>query len=180
MGFLLHIASRHFGRSHSKVTVFHQTWRQLGIERSRIYQLIGPDPIAAERRTANHNVEPENVQSLHIAQLTNVEQPARPQLPAPDREQSATGASDQPTEQTAVVQPTAVSIAAIAEAQDQPVRTTPQITLRDLPFAEALVQFSTWYSTLTPDQQLQVERAMGDVEAIEQTAVREPEEAAAD
>jgi len=53
-------------------------------------------------------------------------------------------------------------------------------SLRDLPFAEALVQFSTWYSTLTPDQQLQVERAMGDVEAIEQTAVREPEEAAAD
>src|SRR5262249_27772270 len=108
--------------------VFHQTWRQLGIERSRIYQLIGPDPIAAERRTANHNVEPENVQSLHIAQLTNVEQPARPQLPAPDREQSATGASDQPTEQTAVVQPTAVSIAAIAEAQDQPV--PPRSTIR--------------------------------------------------
>ena len=39
---------------------------ELGIKRRRIYQLIGPDPIAAERRAANHNVEPENVQSLHI------------------------------------------------------------------------------------------------------------------
>jgi hypothetical protein len=45
----------------------------LGIKRSRIYQLMGPDPIAAARRDENNNEEPENVQSTDVAQLTNVE-----------------------------------------------------------------------------------------------------------
>jgi hypothetical protein len=61
----------------------------LGIKRRRIYQLMGPDPIAAERRDENHNVEPENVQSLHIAQLTNVAQP-EPLPPAVAPAESAT------------------------------------------------------------------------------------------
>jgi hypothetical protein len=50
----------------------------LGIKRSRIYQLMGPDRIAALRQDENHNVEPENVQSTDIAQLPNVERPAQP------------------------------------------------------------------------------------------------------
>jgi hypothetical protein len=50
----------------------------LGIKRSRIYQLMRPDPIAADRRDENHNVEPENVQSVDIAQLPNVERSAEP------------------------------------------------------------------------------------------------------
>jgi hypothetical protein len=50
----------------------------LGIKRSRIYQLMGPDPIAAERQDENHNVEPENVQSVDVAQTANVERPAEP------------------------------------------------------------------------------------------------------
>jgi hypothetical protein len=45
----------------------------LGIKRSRIYQLMGPDPIAALRRDENNNEEPENVQSTDVAQVTNVE-----------------------------------------------------------------------------------------------------------
>src|SRR5215469_836370 len=46
---------------------------ELGIKRRRIYQLIGPDPIAAERRAANHNVEPENVRhcTLHSSRTWN-------------------------------------------------------------------------------------------------------------
>jgi hypothetical protein len=65
------------------------TEAELGIKRRRIYQLMGPDPIAAERRATNHNVEPENEQSLHIAQLTNVAQP-EPLPPAVAPAESAT------------------------------------------------------------------------------------------
>ena len=50
----------------------------LGIKRSRIYQLMGPDPIAASRRDENHNVKPENVHSMDVAQFPNVEPPAEP------------------------------------------------------------------------------------------------------
>jgi hypothetical protein len=35
-----------------------------------------------------------------------------------------------------------------------------QASLRDLPFAAALVHFAAWYAGLTPAQQLQVERAI--------------------
>lgn len=55
----------------------------LGIKRRRIYQLMGPDPIAAERRDENHNVEPENVQSVHIEQLTNAQPDPLPPAQAP-------------------------------------------------------------------------------------------------
>jgi hypothetical protein len=50
----------------------------LGIKRSRIYQLMGPDPIAADRRNENNNEEPENVQSVDVAQLPNAERPVEP------------------------------------------------------------------------------------------------------
>jgi hypothetical protein len=50
----------------------------LGIKRSRIYQLMGPDPIAAERRDENHKEEEGNVQSVDIAQLPPVERSAEP------------------------------------------------------------------------------------------------------
>jgi len=53
----------------------------LGMKRSRIYQLMGPDPIAASRQDENHNVEPENVQSVDIVQFPNVEPPAEPADP---------------------------------------------------------------------------------------------------
>src|SRR5215471_2338026 len=55
---------------------------ELGIKRSRIYQLMGPDPIAANRRDETQNAEPEenhtadleNIQSVDIAQSAGVEQ----------------------------------------------------------------------------------------------------------
>jgi hypothetical protein len=55
----------------------------LGIKRSRIYQLMGPDPIAAERRDTKHNEELENVQSVDVAQLPNVEPLSLPQPEQP-------------------------------------------------------------------------------------------------
>ena len=45
--------------------------------------------------------------------------------------------------------------------------------VRRVSFDAWLAQFKARYATLTPDQQLQVDRAMGDVEAIERTVVRD-------
>jgi hypothetical protein len=50
----------------------------LGVKRSRIYQLMGPDPIAGDRREEKHSVGLENVQSVDIEQFQDVEQPAEP------------------------------------------------------------------------------------------------------
>jgi hypothetical protein len=75
-------------------------------------------------------------------------------------------------EQAPVAKPTVV-IAAIAEPPDQPVPTTPQFSLSDLPFDAALAQFAGWYASLSADQKHQVEAAMGDVEA----AARQSEQA---
>jgi hypothetical protein len=128
----------------------------LGIKRSRIYQLMGPDPITTERRAENHSDAPENVQSVDVPQLTSVElisepQPEPPVLPAPE--------------------PANVNIGhAIVEPQDQSVSVAPQFRLRDLPFDDALASFKTWYAGLTVAEQKQVEAAMGDVEAEQRTA----------
>jgi hypothetical protein len=65
----------------------------LGIKRSRIYALMGPDPIAAERRDEKHSEEPENVHSLDIAQFPNGEWPSSED--APD---DAADVAESPTE----------------------------------------------------------------------------------
>jgi len=49
--------------------------REIGMD------FMGPDPIAASRQDENHNVEPENVQSVDIVQFPNVEPPAEPADP---------------------------------------------------------------------------------------------------
>src|SRR5262249_1906976 len=75
--------------------------------------------------------------------------------------------------------------------QDQPGRAPPQFSLRELPFDAAVITVKEWFAALPISQQTlaletletanEVDQAMGDVEAIERTAVREPdqEEAAA-
>jgi hypothetical protein len=96
----------------------------LGIKRSRIYQLMGPDPITSERRDENYTVEPENVQSVDIAQLSDVErliQPGEEERPDP-----AVEASDKPAEHDPLFGP---------------------------PFAYALAQFEAWFAGLTITQQ---------------------------
>jgi hypothetical protein len=59
------------------------------------------------------------------------------------------------------------------------IRETPQVTLEDLPFENALASFKTWYAGLTPAEQLQVEHAMADAEAITPTPIPVEEPAAA-
>jgi hypothetical protein len=95
----------------------------LGIKRSRIYQLMGPDPITTDRRGENHNAEPENVQSVDIAQPTNGEQPTQPGGEAP------------------LAEPVVVNINATAG------------TAEPDPFADALAQFEVWFACLTITQQ---------------------------
>jgi hypothetical protein len=54
---------------------------ELGIKRSRIYQLMGPDPITTNRRGENHTAETQNIQSPDIVQRPDAEELL--QLPAP-------------------------------------------------------------------------------------------------
>jgi hypothetical protein len=96
----------------------------LGIKRSRIYQLMGPDPIATERQDEKHNVETENVQSVDIAQLPIVEHPIQP------------GEEQAPLAETVVV-------------NIDPAARTPEPD----PFAAALAQFEVWFAGLTITQQ---------------------------
>jgi hypothetical protein len=109
----------------------------------------------------------------------------------PMEEQPVASASDQATEQAPVAEATVVSIDAIAETQDQPVRATPQFSLRELPFDAALITVKEWFAALPISQQSlvletletanEVDRAMGDVEAVPRTPMpqTEPEQAAA-
>jgi hypothetical protein len=119
----------------------------LGIKKSRIYQLIGPDPIAAERRGEKHKEEPENVQSVDVAQLTTVEPVSLPQPEQPD---------------AYAVEPSVVSIGATAGTLDQTQLDQPAAvpSLRDLPFDVALALFEDWLRTLGPTQWNAVEATM--------------------
>jgi hypothetical protein len=121
---------------------------KLGIKRSRIYQLMGPDPIATERHGTKHSKEPENVHSMDVPQLPNVEQPSLPQ-------------PEQSTELTLILQSTVVGIDATTGTSnprqiplDHPiVASAQQFSLRDLPFDEALVVVTDWFAELTVTQQ---------------------------
>ena len=103
----------------------------LGIKRRRIYQLMGPDPIAAERRGANHRDEPENVQSLHIEQpepgeFPSAPLPEPPALPAPE--------------------PANVNVGPIMAAQ---------FSFRDLPFNAASAMIRSWFEVLTDEAKIE-------------------------
>jgi hypothetical protein len=104
---------------------------------------------------------------------------ARPQLTAPDPEQSTTGALDQRAEQALVREPTVVSIDTIAEPQDQPARSA-QPSLRDLPFDEALTTVQDWFAALPISKQSQVLEALeGANNTVKATARQQVEKAAA-
>jgi len=139
----------------------------LGIKRRRIYQLMGPDPIAAERREANHRDEPENVQSLHIEQSESGELPSEP-LPEPPALRAP--------------KPANVNVGPIMAAQ---------FSLRDLPFDAASSMVQAWFGTLTDELKVehatkivgamtreQIDEVMsglgGDCTPVERTAAKHP------
>jgi len=83
--------------------------------------------------------------------------------------------SDQPAGQV-LVAAEPPSIDAIAEPQDQPVPTTPQFSLRDLPFEEVLASVKEWFAALPISQQGQVLEALESENATisEPSAAPEP------
>ena len=75
------------------------------------------------------------------------------------------------------------SFATMVQQEWEEVRPQPQqpaLPAATVSFDAARAQFKTWYATLTHEQQLQVERAMGDVEAEQRAAAASPAEIAVD
>jgi len=130
----------------------------LGFRRSRIYQLMGPDPITAARRDEKHIEPMDNVQPLDIAQL-EYEQPLPPPM-AEELEVETAGTADgplPPEPEKEQSKPAVPPIAAFPHEETAGLCT--------LPFEVALGMFEAWLKTLGPTQWAVVDETMKRVDA---------------